>query len=205
MPIPARPALTAAISLADFEEFYWLKTELNAFCRAHGLPGGGGKRELAARIGRFLQTGPLPPTGQLVNPSPRRAPKLAAGFDWQNAPLHPGTVITANYQNTENVRAFFAALLGPQFKFTVPFMAWLRPHPGRTLAAAGAEWQRQRGLKRDKSQQTAIAPQFEYNQYMRDFLAANPGRSAHEARHFWSLKKQLRGSKAYEQADLQLV
>ena len=49
-----RPPLNASLSASSFAAWYWLKSELQAFCRAEGLHTGGGKAELMQRVGRYL-------------------------------------------------------------------------------------------------------------------------------------------------------
>ncbi|MET1123500.1 SAP domain-containing protein, partial [Priestia megaterium] len=52
-----RPSLTKSISLEDFQNYYWLKAELQTFCREHGLPASGSKIEITERISHYLTTG----------------------------------------------------------------------------------------------------------------------------------------------------
>ncbi|EOO32538.1 hypothetical protein IIU_03928 [Bacillus cereus VD133] len=52
-----RPSLTKTISLTDFQNYYWLKAELQTFCREHGLPASGSKTEITERISHYLTTG----------------------------------------------------------------------------------------------------------------------------------------------------
>lgn len=67
---------------------------------------------------------------------------MAERFDWHCDPVSGGTVIDANYRNTQNVRRFFKAEIGDHFKFDRPFMAWMKSHQGATMAEAVAEWRR---------------------------------------------------------------
>lgn len=57
-------------------------------------------------------------------------------IDWHSAPLTPQTRITKEYRNTQNVRRFFKAQLGDDFKFNRPFMAWMKAAEGKTLDQA---------------------------------------------------------------------
>lgn len=52
-----RPELNVAISLNDFLNHYWLRTELVFFCRNYGIIASGSKMEIADRIQLFLATG----------------------------------------------------------------------------------------------------------------------------------------------------
>ena len=52
-----RPNLTKDISVESFKDFYWLKKELQSFCRKYGLSATGPKIEISDRIEIFLRTG----------------------------------------------------------------------------------------------------------------------------------------------------
>ena len=52
-----RPKLCTKISIKDFQDFYWLKEELIAFCRSEGLGSSGGKVEITNRIVNYLKSG----------------------------------------------------------------------------------------------------------------------------------------------------
>lgn len=54
-----RPQLTKDITIQDFKNFYWLKEELQLFCREHGISASGSKIEIAERIEVFLLTGEM--------------------------------------------------------------------------------------------------------------------------------------------------
>ena len=54
-----RPPLTKSISLEDFQNYYWLKEELQIFCREHDLPASGSKIEIIERISHYLHTGKI--------------------------------------------------------------------------------------------------------------------------------------------------
>lgn len=63
-------------------------------------------------------------------------------FDWHGAKLSAATPIDRHYRNTQNVRRFFKAVCGADFKFDRPFMAWLKDGKPKTLGDAAREWQR---------------------------------------------------------------
>lgn len=193
-----RPTLNKNISLTDFNEFYWLKEELVAFCRTEGISTAGGKLELAKRIQTYLST------GEVVKPKPI-IKKSKSTFDWKTEALTPSTIITDSYKNSENVRAFFLSEIGSHFSFNVKFMNWMKQATGKTLQDAVDEWKKINDLKKDKNYQTEIAPQFEYNRYIRAFLADNPALTTKDAMKYWKLKKAQRGSNEYERADLKLI
>jgi hypothetical protein len=54
-----RPNLTKDISIQSFIDFYWLKEELQAFCRENGISASGSKIEISDRIQAFLRTGEI--------------------------------------------------------------------------------------------------------------------------------------------------
>ena len=193
-----RPELTDAISIQNFQDFYWLKEELVTFCRAKGIKHSGGKMEIADRISNYLAT------GQISKPSVKTVPKASSRFDWNNEILTVDTILTDNYKNSENVRSFFLKHIGTHFHFTVAFMKWTKQNAGMTLNDALTEWKRLHELKKDKNFLTEIAPQFEYNRYMRSFLADNPGKQTKDAMKYWKLKREIPGSNAYAKTDLDL-
>ncbi len=49
-----RPNLTKEISIKDFKDYYWLKEELQNFCRENGMSASGSKLEISDRIETFL-------------------------------------------------------------------------------------------------------------------------------------------------------
>lgn len=65
-----RPNLDRNISLADFNDFFWLKEELVVFCKRVGISTSGGKIEISDRIRRYILTGitdRIEPKSQKVN------------------------------------------------------------------------------------------------------------------------------------------
>ena len=192
-----RPTLDKDISLTDFNEFYWLKEELVAFCKIVGISTSGSKIELTSKIQEYLTTGTI-----LSNIKSTKT--TTSKFDWNKEPLSKSTVITDNYKNTENVRAFFISQIGANFSFNVKFMNWIKNNIGKTLNDAMDEWKNLKEIKKDKNYKTEIDPQFEYNRYMRAFLADNPNLSSKDAMRFWKIKKTKRGTNDYERADLEL-
>jgi glyoxylase-like metal-dependent hydrolase (beta-lactamase superfamily II) len=176
-----RPDLTNAISINDFKNFYWLKSELISFCHANGISATGGKIEIANRIEYYLTT------GKVIQPSRKPAPK--SSFNWKDATLDLNTQLTDNYRNTENVRTFMTLHIGPHFKFNTMFMNWAKANAGKSLNDAIDEWKRINSLKRNKGQKAEIAPQFEYNRYIRDFMEDNPGMTIKDAIKHWKVKR----------------
>ncbi len=54
-----RPNLTKEISIKDFNDYYWLKEELQTFCRGNGISASGSKIEFSDRIKTYLLTGEI--------------------------------------------------------------------------------------------------------------------------------------------------
>ena len=52
-----RPNLIKEMSIKDFKDYYWLKEELQNFCRENGMSASGSKLEISERIETFLMTG----------------------------------------------------------------------------------------------------------------------------------------------------
>lgn len=63
-------------------------------------------------------------------------------FDWHSDPISRASTIDAAYRNTQNVRRFFKAECGEQFKFNRPFMAWMTNGKPKTMGDAVDEWNR---------------------------------------------------------------
>ena len=102
-----RPTLTKDISVQSFKDFYWLKEELQSFCRKNGISASGSKIEITDRIEIFLRTGEIkkPIRKSKVN---KKAEPLAD--------LSLDTVITENHRCSQDVRAFFKTVI-PNFHF----------------------------------------------------------------------------------------
>lgn len=92
-----RPPLTKSISLEDFQNYYWLKAELQIFCREYDLPASGSKIEISGRISHYLTTGKV-----LKNSSHQKVSKASLS----NKDLSLQTIITENHRCSEDVRAF---------------------------------------------------------------------------------------------------
>jgi hypothetical protein len=106
-----RPELNSDLSVTDFKDFYWLKEELSAFCRSKGINTAGGKQALADRTVICLQT------GKIVKSTNKQIG--CSKFDWNKTTLCLDTIITDNYKNTENVRAFTTNAIGSHFRLTL--------------------------------------------------------------------------------------
>ncbi len=184
-----RPALDPSISIKDFKEFYWLKSELQSFCKEVNIPSSGGKIDVAARIEQYLKTGTY---------TKIKRNKISSSFDWKTASLSLDTIITDSYRNTENVRSFFKEQIGPSFKFNVVWMNWLKEHIGSTLRDAISAYHQ---IKKHHGEKN-IAPQFEYNKYMKDCKAHYPELSHQDVVKMWNTKRSRRGENVFNPADV---
>jgi hypothetical protein len=194
----ARPDIKTIATGKEFKRWYWLKSELVTYCKAAGISYAGGKFEVTDRIAALLDN-------SIVSESKTVKTKSIAAFNRAKEKLTLNTIITASYTNGPNSRIFFKEYCGDRFRFTIPFMEWMKENINKTLKDAVAEWKRQDELSRQKGFTSVIPKHNQYNQYIRDFFAANPEKSLQDARRCWKLKKLLpSGRHFYEPADLNL-
>jgi hypothetical protein len=195
-PPDARAPLTRSTSARDFRDFYWLKEELQRFCRAHGLSTSGGKREIADRIEHLLRTGQRPePASSLKSNAALRRPANTAPA----GKLSMATCAPAGFRCTQEARAFFEEALGRSFRFTVSLQRFIKDHPGVTFARIAEEWRRQEAMRKSGSFRPEIAPQFEYNQFTRDYFAdpRNESKSRRDCIEAWKRTRARRGDNKY--------
>lgn len=195
-----RPELSDITTSAELRRWYWMKDELLDACRRLGLRTAGGKFQLLDRIAHFHDTGETVFTGD-------KKTKVSSKFDWHAAPLTPETIITDSYKNSQNVRRFFKAHVGPHFKFNIASMAWMKENVGKTLADAVVAIKKLDQEAKQPGFQSKIADHNQFNQYTRDFLADNPQMGMKEVRYFWALKRALPsddGRHRYDPEDLTL-
>ena len=189
----ARPELVRSLDSHTFREYYYLKEELVAFCRANHLPVSGGKQELTERIACFLETGKVPqPAAKRNMAHQKAAPEITRE-----------SIIEDGFVCTEKHRAFFRKEIGNSFSFNVLFQQWLKANAGKTYDDAIAAYEEIREAK--KAGKSSIGKQFEYNTYIRDFFAENPGKTLDEAIRCWKYKKSIKGHHRYEPSDLAVL
>ncbi|UII56776.1 SAP domain-containing protein [Cytobacillus spongiae] len=184
-----RPTLTRGMSLESFRDYYWLKEELQSFCRVNGISASGAKVEIAHRIEVFLQTG--------ETLSPIRRTRALQKVEAETT-LSLDTVITENHRCSQTVRAFFKTVI-PKFHFSTFIQTYLKNNVGKTYREVVAAWHEEEKRKKDAAYKKNIGPQFEYNQFIHDFFAdpKNKGRSRQEAIRAWNEIKKLPGSNRY--------
>lgn len=165
-----RPALTKSLDADRFRDFYWLKAELQAFCREHGLGTAGIKAELTHRIELYLRTGQ----------------RAAVNLDHRRSDVMPGhfgldTVIGTGWRCTTALRAFFIEHLGRSFRFNAVMRRFIHERTGHTLAEAIAAY------REDKSsgQRSEIGSQFEYNRFTREYWLTHPNATRDDVIAAW--------------------
>lgn len=171
--VPVRPQLSRNLRVEDFNGWYWLKADLQAFCREQALPASGSKEELQARVRAWLGGGVLPPVSRTKVQKPIR-PEL----------LGPATVIGPGWKLDSTLRAFFIAHAGPSFRFNQALRDLFRNPAGETMADALRLYQDTKDAPSPE-----IGRQFQYNRHMRDYFRANPDGNRAEAIRLWKEKR----------------
>ena len=128
-----RPDFADLTTGQAFNNWYWLKSEMQDICKLLSLPATGRKFDLRDRIMYALDH-----DGALL-PSPRRA-KPESTFDWANAPLTLETQVTDNITFGPNLRGFLQQHIDRRFSCKSDFMDWVREHQGVTLEECIAQW-----------------------------------------------------------------
>ena len=191
-----RPNIADCPDAATFRKWYYLKEELVAFARDVKLKTTGGKFDIADRIANFLDHGE-PPVEET------RKTKATSRFDWNSAPLADDTVITDCYKNSQNMRRYMQRSI-PGFKFSIPFMTWMKENVGLTLAdAVNAAKQIEAEKKAGKKQPDQ--PHNQYNAYTRAYFAHVDGGSQAELRRLWKLRRTQPGPYVFDPRDLALL
>lgn len=184
-----RPNLTKELSVHDFKEYYWLKKELQLFCKENGINTTGSKIEITDRIQTFLLTGEIKKT--VSKGKVKTKPKEILSLD---------TVITENHRCSQEVRAFFKTAINPKFHFSTYIQTFFKENTGKTYQDVVHAWHEEEERKKDPSYKKVIAPQFEYNQFIRDFFTdpGNKRKSREAAIESWNRVKKLPGSNKYK-------
>lgn len=180
---------TREISVNSFKDFYWLKEELQSFCRENGISASGSKIEISDRIETFLLTGEIKKPIRKSKVNNKSEPQVDLSLD---------TVISDNHRCSQNVRSFFKSVI-PNFHFSTYIQNYFKNNIGKTYRDVVDAWYKEEERKKDPSYKKKIAPQFEYNQFIRDFFADsnNQGKSREEAIEAWNNIKKLPGSNKY--------
>ncbi|MFB7368422.1 DUF6434 domain-containing protein [Streptomyces sp. NPDC056222] len=168
----SRPSLTPDLTGAELRRWYWTLAELSALARAMGLPLGGGKAAVTARLAAALDGLPVPEP----DPSPRRAGRQLA------APVCRDTVIPQGQRCSQVLREFFRREIGPAFHFDVFMREYIAGAAGRTLGDAVAHWHATRAHATEPQE---VGAQFEFNRFLRDWHGRHPEGSRTEALAAW--------------------
>jgi len=190
-----RPILNKKISLKDFKDYYWLKSELMIFCKEISISSSGGKIELENRILEYLETGQVTSKRKTINKLPKAT-----------HPITEETMIGIEHRTYKEKKEFLKSIIGNQFHFTIHLLDYFKEYTGiKTYRDLIEEYYREQKLKRDPDYVKEIAPQFEYNIYIRDFLNDNPDKSKRDAIEYWKNKKSMRGNNKYVRSDLKNI
>jgi hypothetical protein len=173
-----RPALSKTLSAAEFESWYWLKSELVSFCRSQGLGTGGSKEEMATRISAHLSFRP---------PPPHQAKRTATSKMPDEFEL--SSVIGSGWRCTQPLRRFFQSHVGTSFRFNEALRTYISTGSGRTLNEALAHYNQS-----ISAGPRPIAKQFEFNNHMREYRTLHPGSTHAEAVSAWWAKRGKAGA-----------
>lgn len=185
-----RPGLTRDLNVKDFRNYYWLKEELQSFCKENAISASGSKIEISERIAIFLET------GKIQKPMRKRS-SSARKITLEELSL--STVITENHRCSQVVRAFFTSVI-PKFHFSTYIQNYFKENVGKTYQDAVNAWYKEEDRKKDPSYKKQIGSQFEYNQFTRDYFAdpKNKGKTRENAIKAWNAIKVLPGSNKYK-------
>ena len=189
-----RPPLDSNLSPEAFRDFYWLKAELQQFCREAGLRMSGGKVEISDRIAHFLEKGERGEGSNRSSTTKRSLPT--------DQPLTLETTIHEGFKCGQRERAFFESVIGPNFRFTVRLQKFIKANVGATYADIVAAWYEQEAQKKSGAFRTEIAPQFEYNRFIRAYFddPANDGATLDDATRLWKAVRSEPGPNVYDAA-----
>lgn len=178
------------MDIITFNNTYWLKEELVAFCKAHNLSSHGGKLEITKRIETFLRTGKVEVNKKTTNKSNKYSDDSHLTLD---------TVIRQNHRCSQKVRAFFKSVIGPRFYFSTFIQDYFRNNVGKLYRDVVSAWNAHEFVLINKNFKKDIPPQFKYNTYIRDFYldSKNKGKSRGEAITSWNKRKSIPGDHKY--------
>jgi hypothetical protein len=186
-----RVELHPNMNIQQFTAHYWLKSELQTFCKQIGLQSAGSKLALEQRIIAFLTN------GENISPIPSLSKSKKSLQLTDNLSLD--TIIVPHHRCTQAVREFFKSHTQGRFHFSLFIQAYFRTHVGLTYRDALAAWFEEQSRNKISPSKSEIAPPFKYNQFTRDFFAdpRNHGKSRQDAIAAWKKIKQLPGDHRY--------
>ncbi len=142
-----RPDLNKETKIEDFKSYYWLKKELQLFCRQLGASTSGSKEELLKRVGIYLET------GKVVKPI-RQASKKSKK---SNNNLNVETVIGEDHRCGQDVRAFFKSMI-PQFHFSTFIQQYFKNNSEKTYQDVINAWYEEENRKKDQLIKGRLVP-----------------------------------------------
>jgi hypothetical protein len=169
-----RPRPSRKLSADEFSSWYWLKTEMVALCRLHGLGTAGSKLELEARIRGHL-------LGLTTEKKAVRRPsgEMPATFSLQS-------VIGRGWRCNPGLGAFFRTVCGRGFRFNAAMRDFIHEGEGKSLADAAICYHASVGPGANRP---PIARQLEYNEHFREYFTSHPGATREEAIAAWWEKR----------------
>lgn len=170
-----RPDLSAELSGAELQRWYWTMAELQPFARELGLRAAGPKVLLLGRVGAHLDGRPFTDSPR----QPRPAKELEGSIDEL-------TVIPDGQRSTTELRVFFEDRIGPAFRFDGHMRAFLKSSGGATLGDAVERWYETRDQQLPKQSSS-----LEFNRFTKHWHEAHPEGSAGQAREAWSRYRAL--------------
>lgn len=189
-----RPKLDKNISLDDYLNYYWLKTELISFCREMGISTEGWKLEIHERIVEYLTTKKI--DKKSVNVSKPKSSKVSD--------ITLQTMVNSGFKRNSQTTAFFKSV-DSRFHYSVKLNQYIRDNVGKiTYGDIINEWKKEYDEKKKGIKTTPPLPQCEYNQFVKDYLADNKDKGFKEAVAAWNVKKRMRGDNIYHREELSL-
>ena len=187
-----RPKLTRSVSEDEFMRFYWLKSELQLFCREQGLSPSGSKFEILDRIQCFLRTGSSP----IESAKPKIKKQNSVMPKW----FQLSDLLPQGFKCSREMRNFFVEQVGESFHFSVALQQYIKSTPALTFQGVIDHWKYLNEQKKTGLFKTEIGPQFEYNQFTRDFFSdpVNQGKTQKDCIDAWSRIKLRPGSRKYQ-------
>lgn len=143
-----RPNLTKDISVEGFKDFYWLKEELQSFCRENGISASGSKIEISNRIEAFLRTGEIKNPTRKSKANKKMEPQVDLSLD---------TVITENHRCSQNVRTFFKTVI-PKFHFSTYIQNYFKNNVGKTYCDVVDAWYEEEERKKTLRTRKSLHP-----------------------------------------------
>lgn len=181
----------------EFNQWYWLKSEMVDICKSINLPYTGSKFDLRDRIMYALDNKGKPKS------KPKRS-KPISKFNWAKEKLTLETVITDSVTFGKNFRGFMTAQIGEKFSCHSDFMDWVKTNTGKTLQDAVLQWEELEKRKDNPNFKRDIAEHNMLSQYVRDFLAQNIDLTLKDVLIVWKIKRIMPmkdGFIRYEQGD----